>query len=71
MVGPAGNNYIAILRPRIDVQIYKNLSLGFERFQYYDDRYLKNFQPIFSVRTEQKILITYFFEDKQRRGRYH
>lgn len=70
-VGPAGNNYIGILRPRINVQLYKNLSLGFEHFQYYDDRYLKNFSPVFSVRTEQKIYLTYFFEDPQRRGRYN
>jgi hypothetical protein len=70
-VGPAGNNYVGILRPRINVQIYKNLSLGFEHFQYYDDRYLSNFSPIFSVRTEQKIYLTYFFEDPQRKGRYN
>ncbi|MGZ3763568.1 MAG: DUF3943 domain-containing protein [Mucilaginibacter sp.] len=70
-VGPGGNNYVAILRPRINVQLYKNLSLGFEHFQYYDDRYLKNFSPVFSVRTEQKIYLTYFFEDPQRKGRYN
>ncbi|MDB5141581.1 MAG: hypothetical protein JWQ66_294 [Mucilaginibacter sp.] len=70
VVGPAGNNYVGILRPRINVQLYKNLSIGFEHFQYYDDRYLKNFSPIFSVRTEQKIYLTYFFEDSQRKGEY-
>jgi hypothetical protein len=70
VIGPQGNNYVAILRPRINVQVYKNLSIGFEHFQYYDDRYLKNFSPIFSVRTEQKIYLTYFFEDSQRKGDY-
>lgn len=70
IVGPMGNNYVAILRPRLNVQIYKNLSLGFEHFQYYDDRYLKNFSPIFSVRTEQKIYLTYFLEASQRKGEY-
>ncbi|MDB5022536.1 MAG: hypothetical protein JWP78_291 [Mucilaginibacter sp.] len=70
IVGPMGNNYVAILRPRLNVQIYKNLSLGFEHFQYYDDRYLKNFSPVFSVRTEQKIYLTYFLEASQRRGEY-
>jgi len=70
-VGPPGDNYVAILRPRINVQLYKNLSLGIEDFQYYDDRYLKNFSPIFSVRTEQKIYLSYFFEDSQRKGDYH
>jgi hypothetical protein len=70
VVGPGGTNYVGILRPRINVQLYKNLSIGFEHFQYYDDRYLKNFTPIFSVRTEQKIYLTYFFEDSQRKGEY-
>ncbi|HEY9000935.1 MAG TPA: DUF3943 domain-containing protein [Mucilaginibacter sp.] len=69
--GPAGNNYVAILRPRIDVRLYKNLSIGFEHFQYYDDRYLKNYPAIFSVRTEQKIFLTYFFKDSQRKEEYN
>jgi hypothetical protein len=69
--GPAGNNYVGILRPRINVQLYKNLSIGFEHFQYYDDRYLKNYPPIFSDRTEQKIYLTFFFEDSQRKGEYN
>lgn len=70
IVGPAGNNYVAILRPRINLQVYKNLSLGIEHFQYYDDRYLKSLAPIYSVRTEQKIYLTYFFEAAQRKGEY-
>jgi len=70
-VGPAGTNYIAILKPRLTVQIVKNLSIGFEQFIYYDDRYLKNFKPLFSVRTEQKIFLSLFLEDPQRKGRYN
>jgi len=70
-VGPPGDNYIAILKPRITVQIFKNTSIGFEHFIYYDDRYLKNFPPIFSVRTEQKIFLSLFLEDPQRKGRYN
>ena len=69
--GPPGNNYVAILRPRIDVRLYKNLSIGFEHFQYYDDRYLKNSPAIFSDRTEQKIFLTYFFKDSQRKEEYN
>lgn len=71
VVGPAGNNYIAILRPRINVRLYKNLSVGFEHFEYYDDRFLKQGPPIYSVRTEQKIYLSYFFEDSQRKGHYY
>jgi len=68
-VGPPGNNYVGVLRPRISVHLYKGLSVGFEHFQYYDDRYLKNFHPIYSVRTEQKIFLTWFFEDHRLRGK--
>jgi hypothetical protein len=70
-VGPAGNNYVAILKPRISVALYKNMSIGFEHFIYYDDRYLKGFPGIFSVRTEQKIFVSLFLEDPQRKGRYN
>jgi hypothetical protein len=70
-VGPAGNNHIGILKPRITIRVYNNISLGFEHFEYYDDRYLKNFAAIHSVRTEQKIFLSWFLEDPQRKGRYN
>lgn len=68
-VGPPGDNYVGVLRPRISVHLYKGLSVGFEHFQYYDDRYLKNYHPIYSVRTEQKIFLTWFFEDHRLKGK--
>ena len=69
--GIPGTNYIGILRPRITVKLVKNLSIGGEYFVYYNDRHLENFAPIKSRRSEQKIFLQYFFEDNQRRGRYH
>jgi len=70
-VGPGGMNHVNILKPRITANLTKNLSLGFEHFIYYDDRYLNNFPAIFSVRTEQKIFLSLFLEDPQRKGRYN
>ncbi|MDB4926237.1 DUF3943 domain-containing protein [Mucilaginibacter sp.] len=70
-VGTPGNNNISILKPRITIQVAKNISLGFEHFIYYDDRYLKNIPGIYSVRTEQKIFVSWFLEDQQRKGRYN
>jgi hypothetical protein len=69
--GQPGNNYVAILKPRLTIYLFKNTSIGFEQFIYYDDRYLKNVSPIFSVRTEQKIFLSLFLEDPQRKGRYN
>lgn len=69
--GQAGNNNISILKPRITFNVTKNISLGFEHFIYFDDRYLKNLPGIYSVRTEQKIFLSWFLEDPQRKGRYN
>jgi len=69
--GQPGNNNISILKPRITFNVTKKISLGFEHFIYFDDRYLKNLPGIYSVRTEQKIFLSLFLEDPQRKGRYN
>lgn len=71
-VGAAGNNYISILKPRVTFRLAENISLGFEHFIYYDNRYLKALPAgIHSSRTEQKIFLSWFLEDQQRKGRYN
>ncbi len=70
-VGPPGNNYVSILKPRITLNIYKWLNIGFEDLIFYDDRYLVNLPPIHSVRNEQKIFLLIYLEDPQRRGQYN
>jgi hypothetical protein len=70
-VGPPGDNFIGILKPRITAQLYKDLSIGFEHYVYYNDRYLHDFPAIHSVRTEQKVFLQLFLEDSQRRGHYN
>jgi hypothetical protein len=70
-VGQAGNNIIGILRPRVTVKLYKDLSVGYEHFVYYDARFLQGMSAIHSIRTEQKIFLYLYLEDKQRRGKYN
>ncbi|MCX6257421.1 MAG: DUF3943 domain-containing protein [Bacteroidia bacterium] len=70
-VGAPGSNFISILKPRITVKIYKDLSIGFEHFIYFNDRYLRDFPAIHSVRTEQKLFLLIYLEDSQRRGHYN
>jgi len=70
-VGAPGNNFIGILKPRITVRLYKEVSIGFEHFIYYEDRYLRNASAIHSVRTEQKLFLLIYLEDSQRRGHYN
>ncbi|HLG33823.1 MAG TPA: DUF3943 domain-containing protein [Bacteroidia bacterium] len=70
-VGPPGDNFIGIMKPRITVRLYKGISVGFEHFVYYNDRYLQDYPAIHLVRTEQKIFLLLYIEDKQRRGHYN
>jgi hypothetical protein len=70
-IGAPGNNFINIMKPRATVALYKWLSIGFEYYVYYNDRYLTGFSPIHSVRTEQKFFLIIYLEDKQRRGHYN
>jgi len=70
-VGLQGNNFISILKPRITVKLYKNLSVGFEHYMYFNDRYSQDNTAIHLVRTEQKVFLQIYLEDKQRRGHYN
>ncbi|MGA2296764.1 MAG: DUF3943 domain-containing protein [FCB group bacterium] len=56
--GAVGNNNVCLLKPRITIRIYKNLSIGFEQLMYFTDRYMDNKSSFHDVRTEQKIYIT-------------
>ncbi len=70
-VGSPGNNFIGILKPRITVRLYKSINLGFEHFIYSSDRYVDDLPATHSIKTEQKIFVMFYFEDKQRKGRYN
>ncbi|HEV8514210.1 MAG TPA: hypothetical protein VGQ59_13100, partial [Cyclobacteriaceae bacterium] len=70
-VGVPGNNFISILKPRVTVRLYKSVNLGFEHFIYSSDRYTLNLPATHSIKTEQKVFLMFYLEDKQRRGRYN
>jgi len=62
-VGYTGDNYIGVLKPRIEFHIFNNIGIGFEHKIYYDDRYLKDFSPTHAVHTEQKLFVILYFSD--------
>ena len=70
-IGLPGNNFIGILRPRVTVRIYKDLSIGYEHFLYSNNRHLRDAPVTHSLRTEQKIFLLLYLEDRQRKGRYN
>lgn len=66
-----GRNSIAILKPRITLKMFGNMSLGFEHHVYFVDEYLKNIPTLHLKRTEQKVFLRLFLEDPRRRGKYN
>jgi hypothetical protein len=70
-VGEAGNNFIAILKPRVTVGIFDNLSVGLEQTIYSSVRNSPDFATIHTLRTEQKIFLMLYLEDSQRGGHYN
>ena len=69
--GTLGNNSIGIFKPKITIQVYKAMSVGFE-YYLYSQVHTENGYPTYTVaQTEQKIFIQFYFQDPQRRGHYN
>lgn len=66
-VGHMGDHYIGIIRPGIEVKVIRNLSLGAEHLVYYSDRYPRDFHPIHTVQTEQRLYVKIYFEQFKRK----
>lgn len=68
--GTLGNNFINILKPRVTMQLYKDLSIGFEHDIYFNNHYQLNYASQHAEQTEQRIFLMLYLEDPQRRGHY-
>jgi hypothetical protein len=69
--GTLGNNSIGIFKPKITIQLYKSMSVGFEYYVYSQVHTETGFPVFSSYQTEQKIFVQFYFEDPQRRGHYN
>ena len=69
--GTLGNNFINILKPKVTVTLFKNISMGVEYDLYFNDHYQQNYSPLHYVQTEQRVFLLLYLEDKQRRGHYN
>ncbi|MDP4150819.1 MAG: DUF3943 domain-containing protein [Bacteroidota bacterium] len=70
-VGTLGNNYISILKPRVTVHLYKNLSIGAEQTVYLNDHVDNGVQNLHFTQTEQRIFLMLYWDDPQRRQHYN
>ncbi len=70
-VGEAGNSSIWIIRPRVTIGLFHDLSMGIEQTIYRSIRNSPYFPTFTKISTEQKIFLMYYFEDSKRGGNYH
>lgn len=69
--GLPGNSLVGILKPTITIKLFNNVSLGFEHHIYHNDRFINGIPTLHLTRTEQKLYLQFFFENKERTGKYH
>lgn len=69
--GAPGTNFIQIFKPRVTAHLYHNLSIGVEHFIYINDQHLLHTPALHAVRTEQKLFLLLYLEDRQRKGHYN
>ena len=70
-VGERGNNFITILKPRVTVGLFDNMSVGLEQSIYASTRESPDFATIHKVTTEQKIFFMLYLENSERGGHYN
>ncbi|MEI7801272.1 MAG: hypothetical protein WCI97_01365 [Bacteroidota bacterium] len=68
--GLPGDNLVGILKPKITIQIVKDLSIGLEEYVYINDRYAPNRKAIHQTQTEQKVFLLLYLENRKRSGHY-
>ncbi len=62
-VGLSGNNYMGIIKPRIEFHLFSIVGVGFEHRIYYENRYLRDFPTTNRVYTQQSLFLTFYFAD--------
>lgn len=69
--GLPGTSIVGIIKPRINLKVFRNTSIGFEHHVFYNDRLARNSPDLRLVRTEQKLYLQVYLEDSKRKGRYN
>jgi len=63
IVGASSNEYVGILKPKIQVNVYKNISVGAEYIFYHREGYYQDYPDIHTRNNEQKLFVNYTFEN--------
>jgi hypothetical protein len=66
-----GTSVINMVKPRITVRLYKDLSIGVEHNLYFNSHSQHDNATINHLQTEQRVFLMFYWEDPQRKGHYN
>src|SRR5450432_3337952 len=66
-----GTSVINMVKPRITVRLYKDLSIGVEHNMYFNSHSERAYRTVNYLQTEQRVFLMFYWEDPQRKGHYN
>lgn len=63
LVGQPGDDFIAILKPRIEFHLFSNLGIGFEHLLYFDNRNSADNTSTHTSKTQDKLFLLIYLAD--------
>ncbi len=61
IIGAASNEYVGLLRPRLEVGLIDHLNIGTEFLFYHREGYYKDYPDVFVRNNEIKFYLSYWF----------
>jgi hypothetical protein len=63
LVGRPENDYITVLKPRIEFHLFNNVGIGFEYLMYMDNRIFSDNSTAYTSKTQEKIFLLIYLAD--------
>ncbi|MBK6770703.1 MAG: DUF3943 domain-containing protein [Ignavibacteria bacterium] len=63
IIGAKSDEYVGILKPKVEVKLYKDISIGAEYLFYHREGFYKDYPDIKLRNNEQKIFLSYRFQN--------
>ena len=63
IIGAKSDEYVGILKPKVEVKLYKDISIGAEYLFYHREGFYKDYPDINLRNNEQKIFLSYRFQN--------
>jgi hypothetical protein len=70
-VNTLGTNVIQMIKPRLTIHLFRDLSFGLEQDLYFNTHSQRSFEAQHFTHSEQRVFLMFYWEDPQRKGHYN